>query len=109
MSQIKVSDLTFRYDNSYELIFDHTSFVLDTDWKLGFIGRNGRGKTTLLQLLLGKHEYLGEIETSVQFEYFPYDFPRETTALQAVKESIAPFSSGKDKWKLVSIPDQRKT
>ncbi len=92
MSQIKVSDLTFRYDNSYELIFDHTSFVLDTDWKLGFIGRNGRGKTTLLQLLLGKHEYLGEIETSVQFEYFPYDFPRETTALQAVKESIAPFS-----------------
>ena len=36
------------------------------------MGRNGRGKTTLLNLLLGKYEYTGKILSSVQFDYFPY-------------------------------------
>ena len=32
------------------IIFLRTfSFRIDTDWKLGLIGRNGRGKTTLLK------------------------------------------------------------
>lgn len=44
MSSITVSDLTFCYPGSYDPIFEHASFVLDTDWKLGFVGRNGRGK-----------------------------------------------------------------
>ena len=35
-------------------------------------GRNGRGKTTFLNLLLGKYEYRGSISTSVAFSYFPY-------------------------------------
>ena len=46
MSAIDVSGLTFAYEGSPELIFDHVSFRFDTDWKLGFTGRNGRGKTT---------------------------------------------------------------
>ena len=50
MAQIKVSDLTFAYPGSYDNIFEHTSFQFDSDWKLGFIGRNGRGKTTFLKL-----------------------------------------------------------
>ena len=51
---------------------DSENFQIDTDWKLGFIGRNGRGKTTLLNLLLGKYPYGGTIHASVEFEYFPY-------------------------------------
>lgn len=50
MSQICVNDLTFYYEGSYDNIFEHVSFRIDTDWKLGLIGRNGRGKTTLLKL-----------------------------------------------------------
>ena len=65
MSLIQVSNLTFGYDGSYENIFDHTSFQIDTDWKLGFVGRNGRGKTTFLNLLMGKHDYQGSISASV--------------------------------------------
>ena len=61
MSMIKVEDLTFSYPSSYDLIFDRVSFQIDTDWKLGFVGRNGRGKTTFLNLLLGKYEYRGKI------------------------------------------------
>ncbi|MDR1299839.1 MAG: ATP-binding cassette domain-containing protein, partial [Oscillospiraceae bacterium] len=61
MSLISVSNLTFAYDGSYDNIFEGVSFRIDTDWKLGFIGRNGRGKTTLLKLLLGKYEHGGDI------------------------------------------------
>ena len=53
MSQICVQDLTFYYEGSDDLIFDRVTFQIDTDWKLGLIGRNGRGKTTFLKLLLG--------------------------------------------------------
>ena len=72
MSLIQVSDLTFAYDGTYENIFDHASFQLDTNWRLGFTGRNGRGKTTFLNLLLGKYEYRGSISASVEFSYFPF-------------------------------------
>ena len=71
MSLINVTNLTFAYDGSYENIFENVSFQLDTNWKLGFSGRNGRGKTTFLNLLLGKYEYRGSISASVAFSYFP--------------------------------------
>lgn len=44
MALIRVENLTFSYNSNYDKIFDNTSFQIDTDWKLGFIGRNGRGK-----------------------------------------------------------------
>lgn len=73
MSLIQISNLTFCYDGSYDMIFKNVSFQIDTDWKLGFTGRNGRGKTTFLNLLLGKYEYSGTISSSVMFDYFPFD------------------------------------
>lgn len=72
MSLINVTNLTFGYDGSYDNIFENVSFQLDTDWKLGFTGRNGRGKTTFLNLLTGKYEYRGTISAQVNFEYFPF-------------------------------------
>ena len=72
MSLIQVSNLTFAYDGSYENIFENVSFQIDTNWRLGFTGRNGRGKTTFLNLLLGKYDYQGRISASVNFSYFPY-------------------------------------
>lgn len=73
MSLINVAKLSFSYENSYDMIFKNVSFQIDTDWKLGFIGRNGKGKTTFLKLLQGKYEYSGTIGSSVDFEYFPYE------------------------------------
>ena len=68
MSRIQISDLTFSYDTSFDYIFEHVSFQIDTDWKLGFTGRNGRGKTTFLKLLMGEYEYRGSIAASVSFD-----------------------------------------
>ncbi|HRX26866.1 MAG TPA: ATP-binding cassette domain-containing protein, partial [Aminivibrio sp.] len=61
MSLINVSNLTFGYEGGLEKIFENVSFRVDTDWKLGFTGRNGRGKTTFLNLLLGRYDYQGSI------------------------------------------------
>ena len=90
MSQINVSHLTFAYEGSYDHIFEDVSFQLDTDWKLGLIGRNGRGKTTLLRLLLGEYIPQGTIVKPVGMDYFP--FPVQDTALPAadVIRSICP-------------------
>ncbi|MBR3627813.1 MAG: ABC-F type ribosomal protection protein [Elusimicrobia bacterium] len=73
MSMIKISNLTFNYDAHPDYIFRDVSFSIDTNWKLGFIGRNGKGKTTFLNLLLGKYEYTGSIKSDVNFDYFPFE------------------------------------
>ena len=87
MSLIQVQNLTFAYDGSYDNIFENVSFQLDTDWKLGFTGRNGRGKTTFLNLLQGKYEYQGTISASVDFSYFPYPISDpEKLAMELVEE-----------------------
>ncbi len=87
MSLINVTGLTFAYEGSYDNIFENVNFQIDTDWKLGFTGRNGRGKTTFLQLLLGKHEYSGTISAKVNFEYFPYPVPnKEDHTLDVINE-----------------------
>ena len=87
MSLIQVSGLTFAYDGSYENIFENVSFQLDTNWRLGFTGRNGRGKTTFLNLLLGKYEYRGSISASVEFSYFPYEVrDKSVLAIDAVEQ-----------------------
>jgi lincosamide and streptogramin A transport system ATP-binding/permease protein len=95
MSLISVNDLTFCYEGSYDNIFEHVSFQIDTDWKLGFTGRNGRGKTTFLNLLLGKYEYRGSITASVHFDYFPFeveDIGRDTIdILEEISLGHAPW------------------
>ncbi len=90
MSQINITNLTFCYDGSYDNIFENVSFQIDTDWKLGFTGRNGRGKTTFLNLLLGKLEYRGNISASVSFQYFPYKVSDKSINTIEVIETVCP-------------------
>ena len=90
MSLIQVSNLTFAYDGSYDNIFENVSFQIDTDWRLGFTGRNGRGKTTFLNLLLGKYEYSGTISAAVDFSYFPYPVANPGKPALEIVEEIYP-------------------
>lgn len=90
MSRINVNNLTFAYDGSYDTIFENVSFQIDTDWKLGFTGRNGRGKTTFLHLLLGKYEYSGSISAEVDFDYFPFAVADKSMMTIDVVEQVFP-------------------
>ena len=40
MAQISINNLTFGYEGSFDYVFENVSFSIDTNWKLGFIGRN---------------------------------------------------------------------
>lgn len=90
MSLINVSNLTFAYEGSYDTIFENVSFQIDTDWRLGFTGRNGRGKTTFLMLLMGQYAYQGSISASVDFEYFPYAVPDTSLPVVEIAGRIHP-------------------
>jgi len=92
MALINVSNLTFAYEGSCDPVFENVSLQLDTDWKLGFTGRNGRGKTTFLHLLMGKYEYSGTISTSVSFDYFPFPVAEPDAPALEVAESIVPHA-----------------
>lgn len=90
MSMIQVNHLTFGYDGSLENVFEDVSFNIDTDWKLGLIGRNGKGKTTFLKLLLGKYKYQGTISTKVTFDYFPFEIKEKDRMTIEIVQEIAP-------------------
>ena len=90
MSLISVKNLTFGYDGSYNNIFEDVSFNIDTDWKLGLIGRNGKGKTTFLKLLQGKYEYKGTIFKNVDVDYFPFEVVKKDRMSIEIVNEIAP-------------------
>lgn len=98
MSLIEIANLSFTYDGSYDPIFENVSVQLDTDWRLGMIGRNGRGKTTLLRLLMGEGEHTGTISTPVEFDYFPFPVPDRDLDGGAVAESLRPEVA---RWRLI--------
>lgn len=98
MSMIRVENLTFSYPSSYDTIFDNVTFQIDTDWKLGFVGRNGKGKTTLLNLFLGKYEYRGKIISSVQFDYFPYPVSDKKRMTEDILYEVCPLA---EEWELI--------
>ena len=90
MSLISVSHLTFYYEGSSDNIFEDVSFQIDTDWRLGFIARNGRGKTTFLKLLMGEYEYRGTISSDERFDYFPFAVREPEKAVLEVVEELYP-------------------
>lgn len=100
MAQINVTNLTFYYEGSFDNIFENVSFSIDTDWKLGFIGRNGKGKTTFLNLLLGKQEYIGTISTSTIFDYFPYKVEKSDMELPVV-DFMEEWKANCEQWRVI--------
>ena len=98
MSIIQINNVTFAYPNSSENVFTDLNLQLDSSWKLGLVGRNGRGKTTFLKLLLGKLDYRGNITSSLKFEYFPYPVVDEDQFVGELLQGIAPTAQ---EWEVV--------
>ena len=123
MSLINVNHLTFHYEGSADDIFEDVSFQIDSDWKLGFVARNGKGKTTFLKLLMAadlkknnrsvkeespksgvsqqnkaeSYEYKGSISCDESFDYFPFEINNsEKTFL----ENIETLYSEYELWKI---------
>ena len=98
MSIIKIEQLSFAYPGSYDNVFEDLNLQIDTAWRLGLIGRNGRGKTSLLKLLLGEYEYSGKIISSVPFDYFPYTVENPERSTEEILRELCPFA---EQWELL--------
>lgn len=68
---IEMKNVCFNFDSLYHPLFENVNITVDTTWRLGLFGRNGRGKTTLLRLLMEQYSYTGKITSDVDFVYFP--------------------------------------
>ena len=98
MSLIQINNLNFTYEGSFDPVFENVTFQIDTDWKLGFIGRNGKGKTTFLKLLMHEYEYSGSITASVDFEYFPFPIEDPSLMTYEILENVNPMM---EQWELI--------
>jgi ATPase subunit of ABC transporter with duplicated ATPase domains len=105
MAQISVTNLTFCYEGSFDNIFENVSFSIDTNWKLGFIGRNGKGKTTFLNILLGRYKYSGTISKTTVFEYFPFEISDRMYFMCASK-FLMELKPGCEEWRVICELDK---
>ncbi len=101
MSQITIQNLSFTYDGDHVPVFENLNLQLDTNWKLGLVGRNGRGKTTLLRLLAGELEGRGTISLGQPCLRWPgtVDGPDRRT-LDILLEEIPPGEEWRLSWEL---------
>lgn len=90
MAQIELNDVTFYYEDYFHPVFEHLNLNLDTDWKMALIGRNGRGKTTLLHLIEGSLETSsGTIKRTGSISFFPYSYDKTySKTSDVIKECI---------------------
>ena len=91
------------YPGSFDNVFEDANIQIDTDWKLGFVGRNGRGKTTLMRLLMGEfdNEYEGRISASVSFDYFPYKVSDPDMMTRDALAAVCPEAQDWEDWEII--------
>ena len=104
MSQITIQNLYFTYDGDHVPVFENLSLQLDTSWKLGLVGRNGQGKTTLLRLLAGELEGRGTVSLnrpSLRWPW-PVENPGRRT-LDILREGVPPEEEWRLSWELSKL------
>lgn len=105
MSLIQIQQLSFSYPGSYTSIFEGVNLQLDSSWKLGLIGRNGRGKTTFFRLLLAEYAYQGTIRHDVDFRYFPYPVADKNKMTLEILQEVCPHAEDWQFMKELSLLD----
>ena len=93
MSTIICRRLSFGYPGSEGNVFEDLDLVIDTQWRCALVGRNGRGKTTLMRLIQGELvPDRGHIERACPTAYFPRPVADpEQPVRDVVKDAVGPF------------------
>ncbi|AUI71802.1 ABC-F type ribosomal protection-like protein Eat(A) [Companilactobacillus alimentarius] len=99
MGTIQIKDVSFRYDQMATDLFNKINLKIDESWKLGLIGRNGRGKTTLLKMIIGKLNFSGEIVSNLNFYYYPQAIIDKNIPTVEVIKNLAQLEDY-DLWKI---------
>lgn len=96
MKELKIAELTKTYGE--KTLFDHISFNIRDKDRIGLIGTNGTGKTSLLNILAGKDSGDGDINAiqqpnDYQIGYLSQDqtFDPDLTVVEAVFQGDTPI------------------
>ena len=96
-----IEHLQVAFGNQAPIIKDFSTLVLRGD-RIGLVGDNGVGKTTLIKAILGEIEHGGSVKTGTQLEIAYFDQLRNVLDLEkSVKDNV---SEGSD---FVDVNGQR--
>jgi lincosamide and streptogramin A transport system ATP-binding/permease protein len=70
LTTISLNNLSFSYPGQ-DPLFEHLTLSWDSSWRLGLLGRNGRGKTTLLNIIQSKIGPQHCVQAKLPFSSFP--------------------------------------
>ena len=92
MAIITLSDAQLAFGHFPML--DHAEFSLEAGEKVGLIGRNGTGKSSLLQILAGKarlDDGLVTVQQNLKIAYVEQEpvFPADQTIYEAVASGLS--------------------
>ncbi|AWL30088.1 ABC transporter ATP-binding protein [Acinetobacter defluvii] len=91
----EIEHLRVEYDG-YPIIKDFSTLVLRGD-RIGLVGDNGVGKTTLIKAILGEIEHGGSVKTGTQLEIAYFDQLRNALDLEkSVKDNVSEGSDHVD-------------
>lgn len=98
----EIEHLQVAFGNQAPIIKDFSTLVLRGD-RIGLVGDNGVGKTTLIKAILGEIEHGGSVKTGTQLEIAYFDQLRNVLDLEkSVKDNV---SEGSD---FVDVNGQRR-
>jgi ATP-binding cassette subfamily F protein uup len=84
-----IEHLSVAFGNQEPIIKDFSALVLRGD-RIGLVGDNGVGKTTLIKAILGEIEHGGTVKTGTQLEVAYFDQLRNALDLEkSVKDNVS--------------------
>ena len=95
MGFIRLVNVSFHYQDSDILVFDHLNLEINTNWRGGIVARNGRGKTTLLKLIHGVEEVSqGSLLKDCETDLFPLEIRTPyLSVLSIIKNYLGPYEA----------------
>jgi ABC transport system ATP-binding/permease protein len=92
----EIDNLSVTFGDNAPIIKDFSALVLRGD-RIGLVGDNGVGKTTLIKAILGEQEHTGSVKTGTQLEVAYFDQLRNALDLEkSVKDNVSEGSDHVD-------------
>ncbi|WP_099975245.1 ribosomal protection-like ABC-F family protein [Lactobacillus terrae] len=99
MGTININNLNFRYNQMSDYLFQNVNLNIDETWKLGLVGRNGRGKTTLLKILSGDLPSDNSVNTDMKFYMYPQNIEDPSRLVSDIVTNLSGINIY-DMWKI---------
>jgi len=101
MAVLTLSNACLAY--GHVALLDHTAFSLETGERVGLIGRNGTGKSSLLKIMAGLEKPDDgqlQVQNGIEVAYVPQEptFTTDATVFSTVSEGLAEVKAARERF-----------